>query len=86
MTECDYDVIKKPKHYNIRPGIEPKDFINSNKMSWAEGNAIKYIYRAPFKENPVQDYEKAIEYINMLIQEYHRQAKQHTDWIDEGLS
>ena len=55
--------------YTFRGGIEPLDFIKSNKMGFAEGNIIKYLYRYPFKHG-VHDLEKARFYIDLLIKEY----------------
>jgi len=44
----------------------------SNNLNWAEGNIVKYIYRAPFKGSTIKDYEKAKEYINILIENYRK--------------
>jgi len=54
-------------HYN-RFKIQPADFINENKLLFAEGNAIKYIMRHPYKNSGKQDLEKAIHYIEMIIE------------------
>ena len=55
--------------YTFRGGIEPLDFIKSNKMGFAEGNVVKYLYRYPFKHG-VRDLEKARFYIDLLIKEH----------------
>ena len=47
--------------------IQPSKFINDNKLLFAEGNAIKYICRHSAK-NGKQDLEKAIHYIEMIIE------------------
>tara|TARA_R100001591_G_scaffold18226_3_gene24931 strand:+ start:292 stop:510 length:219 start_codon:yes stop_codon:yes gene_type:complete len=47
--------------------VQPSKFINDNKLLFAEGNAIKYICRHPFK-NGKEDLEKAIHYIEMIIE------------------
>jgi hypothetical protein len=70
----EYDDITLPEHYNVREGIEPKDFIMSNNLNLAEGNIIKYIYRAPFKGSTLKDYEKAKEYINILIETHRKKT------------
>ena len=57
-------------HYQGRGGVEPIDFISSNNMRFDEGNAIKYIYRAPLKNTPIQDIDKAIDYLKMLKKRY----------------
>ena len=47
--------------------IQPADFINKNKLRFAEGNAIKYICRHKAK-GKLQDVEKAIHYLEMIIE------------------
>ena len=47
--------------------IQPADFINKNKLLFAEGNAIKYICRHQSK-GKLQDTEKAIHYLEMIIE------------------
>ena len=54
-------------HYN-RYEIQPAEFINKNKFLFAEVNAIKYIMRHPHKGSGKQDLEKAIHYIEMIIE------------------
>ena len=54
------------KHYrNMK--IQPAEFINENKLLFAEGNAIKYIcrHRAKGKEKDIQ---KAIHYLEMILE------------------
>ena len=46
---------------------QPSEFINKNKLQFAEGNAIKYICRHANK-GEVQDLEKAKHYIDMIIE------------------
>jgi len=45
--------------------IQPADFINKNKLLFAEGNAIKYICRHSSK-GKIQDIDKAIHYLEMI--------------------
>lgn len=47
--------------------IQPAEFINKNKMKFAEGNAIKYICRH-INKGGKQDLEKAKHYIDMIIE------------------
>ena len=47
--------------------MQPSEFINKNKLHFAEGNAIKYICRHAHK-GEVQDLEKAKHYIDMIIE------------------
>jgi hypothetical protein len=46
--------------------IQPSEFINKNKLLFAEGNAIKYICRHASK-GEIKDLEKAKHYIDMII-------------------
>ena len=45
--------------------IQPTEFINKNKLLFAEGNAIKYICRHSSKGG-IQDVDKAIHYLEMV--------------------
>ena len=45
--------------------IQPAEFINKNKLPFAEGNAIKYICRHSAKGG-VEDINKAIHYLEMI--------------------
>ena len=45
--------------------IQPAEFINKNKLLFAEGNAIKYICRHSTKGG-IQDIDKAIHYLEMV--------------------
>ena len=47
--------------------IQPADFINKNKLLFAEGNAIKYICRHKLKGKQ-KDIEKAIHYLEMILE------------------
>jgi len=63
----DYDIIEKPKHYNI--GIETDTYIESWKMTYREGNIVKYITRYKYK-NGLQDLKKAQWYLTKLIEKH----------------
>ena len=54
------------KHYRSMK-IQPAEFINENKLLFAEGNAIKYIIRHADKGKK-QDLLKAIHFIEMIIE------------------
>ena len=55
--------------------IQPSEFINENKLLFAEGNAIKYICRHASK-GEIKDLEKAKHYIDMIIdRDYNAQTK-----------
>lgn len=68
----DNDNVNHPKHYNSY-SFEVVDVIDEvvpNFPSTVSGhiqNAIKYIFRAPFKGNLKQDLEKAAWYLNHAI-------------------
>ena len=66
------DIIKHPPHY-FRFKIEPITFIMQNNIPYAEGNAIKYIcrwrHKHKTKEEQLGDLKKAIQYINLLIEQ-----------------
>ena len=47
--------------------IQPAEFINENKLLFAEGNAIKYICRHQSK-GKAEDIEKAIHYLEMILE------------------
>ena len=71
--------------------IQPAEFINKNKLPFAEGNAIKYICRH-INKGGEQDLEKAKHYIDMIIErDYGDDAEQSKTFSglsisgDEGL-
>jgi hypothetical protein len=47
--------------------IQPVEFIQKNGLGFCEGNAIKYLCRWKAK-NGIQDLQKAIHYIELLIE------------------
>jgi hypothetical protein len=64
-----YDSLEKQvggKHYRSMK-IQPAEFINENKLLFAEGSAIKYICRHAAKGKR-QDIEKAIHYLEMILE------------------
>ena len=54
------------KHYSSMK-IQPAEFINENRLLFAEGNAIKYICRQQSKGKE-QDIKKAIHYLEMILE------------------
>lgn len=52
------------KHYRSMK-IQPAEFINENKLLFAEGNAIKYICRHS-RKGGIEDIDKAIHYLEMI--------------------
>ena len=57
-----------PPHYK-KGGLEVMDIIEAFDLGYTEGNAIKYILRAKFKENEVQDLKKAMWYLTRRIKQ-----------------
>ena len=47
--------------------IQPSEFVHRNGLGWCEGNAIKYVSRHRSK-NGRQDIEKAIHYLQLLLE------------------
>jgi hypothetical protein len=61
------DEVNHPQHYKVHPsGIECIQVVEH--MNFCLGNAIKYIWRADHKDDPVKDLWKAIWYIKREIQ------------------
>lgn len=65
-SEGSDEEIHHPDHYTFRGGIEPKEFINSNNFTHAEGNIIKYVYRWPKKQR-IKSLYKALENLMEII-------------------
>ena len=61
-----YDKQVGGDHYS-KMKIQPAEFVNNNKMLFAEGNAIKYICRH-INKGGEQDLQKAKHYIDMIIE------------------
>ena len=66
MTSKAYKKQVGGSHYRDMK-IQPSQFINENKLPFAEGSAIKYICRHPYK-NGKEDLLKAIHFIEMIIE------------------
>ena len=66
MTRGPYDKQVGGFHY-LKFKIQPSEFINKNKILFAEGNAIKYICRHANKGGK-EDLKKAKHYIDMIIE------------------
>ena len=51
-----------PTHYR-RGAIEVWDFIIDQELDYLEGNIVKYICRAGYKDSKIEDLKKAIHYL-----------------------
>lgn len=86
MEEKKNDVISHPDHYKLDGlDIEVRDVIKSvlgtvGFIGFYEGNIIKYILRAS-KKNGLEDYKKARQYLDWLIEELDEDA-----YLDGQLS
>mgnify|MGYP006314236975 CR=1 FL=1 len=67
------EAINHPIHYN--KGIEAMDFIESWDLNFSLGNAIKYIVRAPYKNDELEDLKKASWYINREMERIEKNTK-----------
>ena len=69
FKKASYDSLDRQvggKHYkNMK--IQPAEFINENKLLFAEGNAIRYICRHSIKGKE-EDVRKAIHYLEMILE------------------
>ena len=66
--------VNHPEHYT-KGGIEVHDFISAWRMDFDAGNVIKYVTRAPYKNNKLEDLKKARWYLNKLIEEAEEEKK-----------
>ena len=70
MTNESREMVDHPQHYQSSGGIEAINVIESFKLGFNLGNAIKYILRADSKGNKKQDLEKALWYINRELTKF----------------
>lgn len=61
------ETVNHPSHYNENPsGVEC--IVVAEHMGFCLGNVMKYIWRADFKECPIDDLKKAQWYLNREIE------------------
>lgn len=60
------ELVNHPAHYTAG-GIETYDFIVAKQLSYELGNVVKYITRAEYKGNKLQDLRKARWYLDAAI-------------------
>lgn len=60
--------VNHPAHYTAG-GIEVYDFIKAKKLSYELGNVVKYVSRAEYKANKLQDLQKARWYLDAAIKQ-----------------
>jgi len=61
-----FDPVEHPAHYKVG-GIETIDFIEAKKLNYNIGNVIKYLTRADYKGNKMEDLRKAQWYLTREI-------------------
>jgi len=66
MESNKADMVNSPAHYTAG-GIETYDFIKAKNLSYELGNVVKYITRADYKGNKLQDLQKARWYLDAAI-------------------
>ena len=67
----DGDKINHPSHYTAG-SIEVYDFIEAWNLSFPIGNVVKYVTRAPYKNNTLEDLKKAQWYLSKAIEKEER--------------
>jgi hypothetical protein len=66
----DHDPVKQPQHYARVPGVECIQV--TQWFNYCRGNVIKYVWRAGFKGNELEDLRKAAEYLRIEIERLER--------------
>ena len=67
MFEPEFDdLVNHPAHYKVG-GIETIDFIEAKKLGYNLGNVVKYLTRADYKGNKLEDLRKAQWYLTREI-------------------
>jgi hypothetical protein len=59
------EMVDHPSHYN--QGIETIEYIESWSMNFNTGNVIKYVTRAGYKNDQLEDLKKAMWYLQREI-------------------
>jgi Protein of unknwon function (DUF3310) len=61
------DMVNHPPHYKSG-GIEVIDFIEAKKLNYHLGNVVKYVARAEYKADKLEDLKKARWYLTREIE------------------
>jgi hypothetical protein len=64
--EMNRDAVEAPEHYTYSD-IQPVDVIETWGLNWSLGNVVKYVARAEYKNNKLQDLKKAEWYLRREI-------------------
>tara|TARA_R110000744_G_scaffold90690_2_gene176073 strand:+ start:1455 stop:1760 length:306 start_codon:yes stop_codon:yes gene_type:complete len=81
------ETVNHPDHYNVSADFEVIDVIEAWQLGFNDGNAVKYIARALHKENTVDDYKKAIWYLQREVARVQKEegAQNEKDRIARGI-
>ena len=60
---AEFDPVNKPSHY-IKSSVLVQPIELTGRVNSCLGQALNYIFRAPYKDNEIEDLEKAIFYLN----------------------
>lgn len=71
--------VSHPSHYADK-GIEPREYIRANNLSFDEGNIVKYITRHNQKDG-VRDIVKVITYAIFVLEDNYNLTKQDVDYV-----
>jgi len=61
------DNVANPAHYKVG-GIETWDFIQAKRLGYNLGNVVKYVSRADYKGQDIEDLKKARQYLDREIE------------------
>jgi hypothetical protein len=61
------DKVNSPSHYKVG-GIETIDFIEAKQLDYHLGNVVKYISRADYKDEKLENLKKAQWYLNRAVE------------------
>jgi len=67
LIKSEKDMVNHPDHYKGKNGMEVIDIIEAYELNFAIGSAVKYLLRAGKKDSIVQEYKKAIWFIQREI-------------------
>lgn len=67
------DNINQPSHYKQYQGFEVIQI--TEQLNFCLGNAVKYILRGDHKWNPIEDFKKAIWYLEREIANREKETK-----------
>ena len=60
---AEFDPVNKPSHY-IKSSVLVQPIELTGRVNSCLGQALNYVFRAPYKDNEIEDLEKAIFYLN----------------------